>query len=152
MAMPRQKVIVLGLGLTIVVATVGCRDGTAPSVPTQFLLHDISGHQLPTSVSAPPGLTILSASLTLEDGGKAELVEQVQDPGGNATTLTNTVGYFVFNGQIAIKGFIEPCPIDALCPETTYNGTVSDQTLSLLVAAFSIDGSIVYNYRIAPTL
>jgi hypothetical protein len=147
MQLSRQQVLLL-----LFVATVGCRDGMAPSVPTQFVLHDISGHQLPTSFSAPPGLTILSASLTLKDGGKAELVAQVQDPGGNATTLTNTVDYFVFNGRIAIKGFVEPCPIDALCPETTYNGTVSDQTLSLVVAAFSIDGSIVYNYRIAPTL
>jgi hypothetical protein len=139
--------------LLLFAATIGCHDTTAPlKIPSQFLLENINGRQVPTYLSAMPGLTptILGASLTLEDAGKAEMTEHRREFDGTETTVTNTFDYKIDGNQIEVGSFV-PCPPNANCVGA-YKGTISGQTLSLTIAELSIDGSIVYNYRIAPTL
>ena len=135
----------------LLVLTIACHDSTAPlTIPAQFELENINGRQLPTSYSTQ-GLTILSATLTLDNGRAALLVERLQASGGIEFTFTSILSYSIDSDQIKITGLFEPCDPSANCATTTRTGTISDQTLSLIVAAFSIDGSIVYNYRIAAT-
>jgi hypothetical protein len=139
--------------LLLFAATIGCHDTTAPfKIPTQFLLENINGRQVPTYLSATPGLTptILGASLTFEEAGKAVMTEDRREFDGTETTITNTFDYKIHGNAFEV-GFFGPCPPNANCVGT-YKGTISGQTLSLTIAALSIDGSIIYNYRIAPTL
>jgi hypothetical protein len=78
------------------------------------------------------------------------MTEHRQEFDGTETTITNTFDYKIHGNEFEIGSF-EPCPPNANCVGT-YKGTISGQTLSLTIAALSIDGSIIYNYRIAPTL
>ena len=137
----------------LLVATIACRDATAPlTLPAQFNLENINGRPVPTFFSPTPGLTptILSASLTLDNAGKAVMTEHRREFDGTETTITNTFDYRIKGNQIEIGSF-QPCPPNANCIGTL-KGTISGEALSLTVVAISIDGSIVYNYRIAPTL
>ena len=139
--------------LLLLVSTIGCTDSTGPlTLPAQFDLENINGRQLPTYFSPTPGLTptILSASLTLDNAGKAVMTEHRRAFDGTEATITNTFDYKIKDNQIEIGSF-EPCPINAICIGTL-KGTISGETLSLIVVQVSINGSIVYNYRIAPTL
>jgi hypothetical protein len=134
-------------------ATIGCSDTTAPvKIPTQFVLENINGRQLPTYLSATPGLTptILWASLTLEEAGKAVMTEHRREFDGTETTITNNFDYKIHGNAFEV-GFFGTCPPNANC-FGTYKGTISAQALSLTIAALSIDGSIIYNYGLAPTL
>lgn len=137
----------------LLVATIGCHDTTAPlKLPAQFELENINGRQVPTYFSSTPGLTptILAASLTLDNAGKAVMSEHRRAFDGAETTIKNTFDYRIQGNQIEV-GYFGSCPINANCVGT-YKGTISGETLSLIVVEISIDGSIVYNYRVAPTL
>jgi hypothetical protein len=148
MRLTRQKAFLL-----LLVSTIGCHDTTAPlTLPAQFNLENINGRPVPTFFSPTPGLTptILSASLTLDAAGKAVMSEHRRSFDGIETTITNTFDYRIKGNQIEIGSF-QPCPPNANCIGTL-KGTISGEALSLTVVAISINGSIVYNYRIAPTL
>ena len=139
--------------LLLLVSTIGCTDSTGPlTLPAQFELENISGRQLPTYFSTTPGLTptILSASLTLDNAGKAVMTEHRREFDGTEATITNTFDYRIKDNHIEIGSF-EPCPINAMCIGTL-KGTISGETLSLIGVQISINASIIYNYRSAPTL
>ena len=142
--------------LLLLAATIGCRDTTAPlKLPAQFELVNINGRPVPTFFSPTPGLTptILSASLTLDNAGMAVMTEHRREFDGTETTRTNTLVYRIKGNQIVISCFQPPAiasPIDLLC--VSYTGTISGETLGLIVVPGSIDSSVIYNYRAAPTL
>lgn len=139
--------------LLLLVSTLGCHDSTAPlTLPAQFELENINGRPVPTYFSSTPGPTptILSASLTLDNAGKAVMSEHRREFDGTEATITNTFDYRITGNQIEV-GYFGPCPINANC-FGTYKGTISGMTLSLTIVQVSIDGSIIYNYRMAPTL
>jgi hypothetical protein len=139
--------------LLLFAATIGCHDSTAPiRIPTQFVLENINGRPLPTYLAPTPGLTpdILSASLTFEEDGKAVMTEHRREFDGTETTVRNTFDYRIHGNNVEVGSFT-PCAPNANCLGT-YKGTISGAALSLTIVAFSIDGSIIYNYRIAPTL
>ena len=141
-----QKAFVLALALTL-----GCHDSTAPLVlSAQFELENINGRQLPTYFFATPGLTatILSAGLTLDDGGKAVMTEHRQEFDGTETTYTNTFDYRIKDTKIEIGRF-EPCPPNANCVGIR-SGTIAGSTLTLLMQTTNL-GPIIYTYRIVPT-
>ncbi len=139
--------------LLLIVSTIACHDSTAPfALPAQFNLENINGRQLPTYFSPTPGLTptIVWASLTLDNTGKATMIEHRLEFDGTETTITNTLDYRIKGNQIEIGSF-EPCPPNANCA-ANFTGTISGEALSLIIVQLSIDGSITYNYRKAPTL
>ena len=139
--------------LLLLVSTIGCHDSTAPlALPAQFNLENINGRQLPTYFSPTPGLTptIVWASLTLDNAGKAVMIEHRLAFDGTETTITNTLDYRIKGNQIEIGSF-EPCAPNANCA-ANFIGTISGEALSLIIVQISIDGSITYNYRKAPTL
>jgi hypothetical protein len=138
--------------LLLFAATIGCHDTTGPiRIPTQFVLENINGRPVPTFLLATPGLTptILWASLTFEEAGKAVMSEHRRAFDGTETTITNTFDYRIHGNQVEVGSFT-PCAPNANCIGT-YKGTIAGVTLSLTIT-LSIDGPIIYNYRIAPTL
>lgn len=134
----------------VLILAIACHDSTAPlRLPAQFALTDISHRPLPTTYA---NLTILSAILTLEQNtGRAVLVEQLRS-GGIDGTFTNVLSYSIDGNRIKINGMLQPCPVDAQCVNTTYTGTISEQALNLVSPEITIDGPVVYNYRITSTL
>jgi hypothetical protein len=142
--------------LLLLVATIGCRDTTAPlKLPAQFELVNINGRPVPTFFSPTPGLTptILSASLTLYEAGQAVMTEHRREFDGTETTRTANLVYRIRGNQLVLSCFQPPAissPIDLLC--VSYTGTISVESLSLIIVPGAIDGIVVYNYRPALTL
>jgi len=141
MRLPRQQAFAL-----LLVAAIGCSDSISPKLPATFDLENINGRGLPTFYSPTPGLTptILFASLTLDNNGKAFWLEARQESDGTQTIINNTFDYKITFNQIEIGSF-SPCAANANCMGT-YKGTISNETLSLNVQATD-GGAIVYNYR-----
>ena len=141
MRLPRQQAFAL-----LLVAAIGCSDSISPKLPATFDLENINGRGLPTFYSPTPGLTptILFASLTLDNNGKAFWLETRREFDGTQTSIRNTFDYRITLNQIAIGSF-SPCAANANCMGT-YKGTISNETLSLNVQATDA-GAIVYNYR-----
>ena len=141
MRLPRQQAFAL-----LLVAAFGCNDSIAPTLPATFDLLNINGRGLPTFYSPTPGLTptILFASLTLDNNGKAFWLEARRESDGTQTTINNTFDYKITFNQIEIGSF-SPCAANANCMGT-YKGTISNETLSLNVQATNA-GAIIYNYR-----
>ena len=140
-----QKALVLALAVTL-----GCHDSTAPLIlPAQFELANVSGRPLPTYFLSVPGftVTVLSASLTLDDAGKAVMTEHLREYNGIEATTTSTFDYKIKDNRIEIGGF-QPCPINANCIGIRV-GTISGETLSLIMQEAD-NGPVVYNYRIVP--
>lgn len=136
--------------ILVLVSAIGCDDGTGPlALPAQFELVNINGRQLPTYFSATPGNTptILSASVALDNAGQAVITEHRREFDGVERTITNTSDYTIRDNQIEINSFA-PCPINASCIGTV-DGMISGEALSLIVVQISINGAIIYNYRIA---
>jgi len=151
MRLPRQQAFAL-----LLVAAIGCNDSIGPKLPATFDLVNINGRGLPTFFSPTPGQTptILFASLTLDNNGKAFWLEGRRESDGTQTIINNTfdykitfnqtqIGKIMFN-QIEIGSF-SPCAANANCMGT-YKGTISNETLSLNVQATNA-GAIIYNYR-----
>lgn len=135
--------------LLLLVSAIACNDATGPvSLPAQFELVNINGRPLPTPLAFTPGLTatILSASLRLDDSGKAVMTENRTLFDGTPATSTTTLDYRI-NGNDIEVGCFQGAPIT--CVSTHFSGTISRTTLSLIIVAVSIDGSITYNYRLA---
>jgi hypothetical protein len=141
MRLPRQQAFAL-----LIVAAIGCNDSVGPKLPATFDLVNINGRELPTFLSPTPGLTptILFASLTLDNNGKAFWLEARRESDGTQTILNNTFDYRLTFNQIEIGSF-SPCAANANCMGT-YKGTISNETLSLNVQTTDA-GAIVYNYR-----
>jgi hypothetical protein len=141
MRLPRQQALTL-----LLVAAIGCNDSIGPKLPATFDLVNINGRGLPTFYSPTPGLTptILFASLTLDNNGKAFWLEARRESDGTQTTINNTFDYRITLNQIEIGSF-SPCAANANCMGT-YKGTISNETLSLNVQATNA-GAIIYNYR-----
>jgi hypothetical protein len=140
--------------LLLLAATIGCSDTTAPiKVPAQFLLANINGRPVPTYFSPTPGNppTILSASLSFYEAGQAVMTEHREAVDGTETTITANLVYRIRGNQLALSCFQPPsidAPIDLLC--VSYTGTISRENLSLIIVPGP--GSVIYNYRPAPTL
>jgi hypothetical protein len=149
MRLSRQKAFLL-----LLAATIGCSDTTAPiKVPTQFDLVNINGRPIPTYFSPTPGLTpnILWASLSFYEAGQAVMTEHRQEVDGAETTRTANLVYRIRGKQLVLSCFQPPVidsPIDLLC--VSYTGTISADSLSLIRVPGP--GSVIYNYRPAPTL
>ena len=141
MRLPRQQAFAL-----LLVAAIGCNDSIGPKLPATFDLVNINGRGLPTFFSSTPGQTptILFASLTLDNNGKAFWLEGRRESDGTQTIINNTFDYKITFNQIEIGSF-SPCAANANCMGT-YKGTISNETLSLNVQATDA-GAIVYNYR-----
>jgi hypothetical protein len=141
MRLPRQQAFAF-----LLVAAIGCNDSIGPKLPATFDLVNINGRGLPTFYSPTPGLTptILFASLTLDNKGKAFWLEGRQEPDGTQTIINSTFDYRITSNQIEIGSF-SPCAANANCMGT-YKGTISDETLSLNVQTTDA-GAIIYNYR-----
>ena len=141
MRLPRQQAFAL-----LLVAAIGCNDSIGPKLPATFDLENINGRGLPTFYSPTPGLTptILFASLTLDNNGKAFWLEARRESDGTQTIINSTFDYKITFNQIEIGSF-SPCAANANCMGT-YKGTISNETLSLNVQATDA-GAIVYNYR-----
>jgi hypothetical protein len=141
MRLPRQQAFAL-----LLVAAIGCNDSIGPKLPATFDLVNINGRGLPTFLSPTPGLTptILFASLTLDNNGKAFWLEARREFDGTQTTINYTFDYRITFNQIEIGSF-SPCPDNANCVGT-YKGTISNEALSLNVQATDA-GAIIYNYR-----
>ena len=139
-----QKVFLLLLS-----STIACSDSAAPvPVPSYFVLQAINGRQLPTYFSAQSNITILSASLGLDGMGKANMTEvrrKIIQGIPTETHYTTIFDYRIHGDQIEIGSF-KPCPINAVCASNRI-GTISNGVLSLTIIPVSIDGSIVYQYR-----
>lgn len=140
-------------------SALACRDSTGlVRLTAQFQLANINGRPVPTYLSPTPGLTptILSASLTLDNSGKVVITEHRREWNGTETTTTNTLDYRINDNRIDI-GCFQPLPdipgvgVGTFACIASYTGTISGITLSLIVGPPS-NGSIIYNYRIAPTL
>ena len=131
----------------LLLATLACSASTAPvQYPAYFGLANINGRPVPTPPSPlmGPAPTVLSASVTL-DGHKATMAESRREIDGTISQTKYVFDYKITGSQIEIGSF-SPCGETANCIGT-YKGTVSNDALSLMIAAYSIDGSIVYNYR-----
>jgi hypothetical protein len=142
--------------LLLLAATIGCSDATAPiKVPAQFDLVNINGRPIPTYFSPTPGLTpnILGASLSFYEAGQAVMTEHRQEFDGTETTRTANLVYRIRGNQVVLSCFQPPsisAPIDLLC--VSYTGTISAQSLSLIIVPGATDGIVIYNYRPALTL
>lgn len=140
--------------LLLLAATIGCGDTTAPiKVPAQFDLVNINGRPVPTYFSPTPGLTpnILWASLSFYEAGQAVMTEHREEVDGTETTRTANLVYRIKGNQLVLSCFQPPAisaPIDLLC--VSYTGTISADSLSLIFVPGP--GSVIYNYRPAPTL
>jgi len=141
MRLPRQQALTF-----LLVAAIGCNDSIGPKLPATFDLVNVNGRGLPTFYSPTPGLTptILFASLTLDNKGKAFWLEGRQESDGTQTIINYTFDYRITFNQIEIGSF-SPCPANANCIGT-YKGTISNETLSLNVQTTDA-GAIIYNYR-----
>ena len=142
--------------LLLLLATIACRDTTAPiKIPAQFDLVNINGRPVPTYFSPTPGNppTILSASLSFYEAGRAVMTENREDVNSTETTTTANLVYRIKGNQLVLSCFLPPvidAPIDLLC--VSYTGTISAESLSLIIVPGAIDGIVVYNYRPALTL
>jgi hypothetical protein len=135
-------------------SAIACHDSTGPvTITAEFELANINGRPVPTYLSPTPGLTptILSASLTFDKSRKVVMTEHRREWDGTETTTTTTFDYRINDNKIEI-GCLEPAPVISGVGVGTvvcignYTGTISGKALSLVVAALSIDGSIIYNY------
>jgi hypothetical protein len=151
MRISRQKAFLL-----LLAATIGCTDTTAPiKVPAQFDLVNINGRPIPTYFSPTPGNppTILWASLSFYEAGQAVMTERRQEFDGTETTRTANLVYRIKGNQLVLSCFQPPvldAPVDPLC--ASYTGTISAESLSLIIVPGAIDGLVIYNYRPALTL
>jgi hypothetical protein len=131
----------------LLVAAVACNDSTGPKLPATFALVDINGRALPTypSPTPDPSSTVVSAYLNLDNAGRALWLERRRAQDGTETAISLTFAYAIRGNRIDI-GPTEPCPPNANC--ISYSGSISKDTLSLVFGRNSIDGPVVYNYRV----
>jgi hypothetical protein len=132
--------------LMVLISSVGCHEVTSPVAVTAFyMLITIDGRALPTFLSPiPESPTVLSSSLTLDNAGKAVIVEHRQDMFQGDTTFRNTYDYTI-NGNEIVIGSSQACPPGAICA-ASFVGTISNGHLSLVINPASINGRIVYDY------
>jgi len=131
----------------LLVATAACNDSTGPKLPATFALVDINGRALPTypSPTPDPSSTVLSAYLLLDNAGTAWWSERRRAQDGTETAIALTLAYAISGNRIDM-GPPEPCGPDANC--ISFSGSISKNALSLVVVQVSINGPIVYNYRV----
>lgn len=132
--------------LVVLISSVGCHEATSPvAVTTFYTLITIDGRALPTFLSPiPEAPTVLSSSLTLDNAGKAVIVEHRQDMFKVDTTLRNTYDYTI-NGNEIVMGSSQACPPGGICA-ADFVGTISNGHLRLVINPASINGQIVYDY------
>jgi len=144
MHLSRRSVLLVGI-----VSLLGCTDTSGPkTISALYDLQNINGRPLPTYFTTS-GPTIVSGTLMLDKSGGAILTE-TQEVNGVQSTNARTYTYSIENGTIHFE-LSPPCPINANCVAAPI-GTISGNTISLVVAQVSIDGEIVYNFKTAPTL
>ena len=137
-----------GVSLVVLVSTLACRSVSEPGrITADFVLDNINGRPLPTFVSPIPETpSILSATLHFDGSGRVVMTERLRDMIRGEVTETNTLDYR-FSGNMMEIGCFRPVPANLLC--LSYAGTISGDRLSL---AFVPTQSVIYNYKIAPTL
>ena len=132
--------------LGLLFAMVGCNDSTGPALPATFELVDINGRALPTypSPTPDPSSTVLSAYLLLDNDRTVWWSERRRALDGTETTIALSLDYMIRGNRIDIGP--TDCPPNANC--IAFSGSISRDTLSLVIVQVSINGPIVYNYRI----
>lgn len=143
-----QKLLVLGLGLTI-----GCHDSTAPVTPASklYVLQSVNGQPVPANTGG--STSIVWATLTLDAAGNATTVDHRQTI-FQGTSSENTIAirhqYRIRGDSIEI-GFFTPCPPGADCISNTF-GVVADSSIALTVSYIIYPTQpIIYFYRLVPT-
>ncbi len=136
------------VSLLVFASAIACHNATGPStISAHFVLQSINGRPLPTYLAATPGptATIISSSLTLDETGKAVIVEHRDDMFVGERTYTSTTSYTIRGLQIEI--FAEPCLayVGANCAENRVGKILNDR-LNLIINPSS-DFQIVYEYR-----
>jgi hypothetical protein len=148
MRLVSQKVLVLGLGLTI-----GCHDSTAPATPSSqlYVLESVNGQSVPVNLGG--STTIVWATLTLDVVGNATTVDHnrsVFQGDSSENTVSLRRQYRVRGDSIEIGSFT-PCPPGADCIGNTL-GVLADSSIALTVGYISFPSNpIIYLYRLIPT-
>jgi len=143
-----QKLLVLGLGLTI-----GCHDSTAPAAPASklYVLQSVNGQPVPVNTGG--STSIVWATLTLDAIGNATTVDHRQTifqgtPSENTTAIRHQ--YRIHGDSIEIGSF-SPCPPGAACISNTL-GVIADSSIALTVSYIIYPTQpIIYFYRLVPT-
>jgi hypothetical protein len=138
-----------GVFLTVLVSTLACRSVSEPArIAADFVLDNINGRPLPTFVSPiPEAPSIVSATLHFDRSGKVVTTELQRDMSQSEVSVTYTLDYRISGNRVEI-GCFGPDSASALCV-AGFSGTISGDGLSLTIGA---DQSVIYNYKIAPTL
>ncbi|MGH7651204.1 MAG: hypothetical protein ACREMS_05120 [Gemmatimonadaceae bacterium] len=135
--------------LVLLLSALACKETSGPSVVTAtFALHDINGRVLPTFLAATPGFTttIVSGSLTLDDSGRASIVEHRIEGNGTETDDTASYNYKISGNKIDFESSVICIAVDG-CPAPPVATIVGG---GLSVDRYPSGGAgIVYNYRIA---
>jgi hypothetical protein len=137
------------LSIVLVFSTLACRSVSEPArIAADFVLDNINGRPLPTFVSPIPEVpSIVSATLHFDRSGKVVMTELQRDMSQSEVRVTYTLDYRISGNRVDI-GCFGPAAASALCV-VGFSGTISDYGLSLMT---SPGQSVIYNYKIAPTL
>jgi hypothetical protein len=137
------------VSIVLLVSTLACRSVSEPGgIAADFVLDNINGRPLPTFVSPVPETpSIISATLHFDRSGKVVSSELQRDMTQGVVRVTYTLDYKI-SGNTVVIGCLDPASASALCA-VGFSGTISSDGLSLTL---SPGQSVVYNYKIAPTL
>ena len=137
------------VSIVLLVSTLACRSISEPAtIAADFVLDNIDGRPLPTFVSPVPETpSIISATLHFDRSGKVVSSELQRDMTQGEVRVTYTLDYKI-SGYTVVIGCLGPASASALCA-VGFSGTISVDGQSL---ALSPNQSVVYNYKIAPTL
>jgi hypothetical protein len=136
-----QKVSLVAFALII-----ACNDPAGPTaVSAHFALQSINGRPLPTYLAATPGptATILSSSLTLDNTGKAVIVEHRDDMWIGERTYTSTTTYTLRGSRLEIDG--QACLAYPECIGDRVGSILNDRLY--LTINPETDFPIVYEYH-----
>jgi hypothetical protein len=137
------------VSIVLLVSTLACQSVLEPTrIAADFVLDNINGRPLPTFFSPIPEMpSIVSATLHFDRSGKVVSSELQRDMTQGEVRVTYTLDYKIFGNRLEI-GCFGPDSASALCA-VGFSGTISGDGLTLTI---SPDQSVIYNYKIAPTL
>ena len=132
------------LASVAIVAIAGCHDSSAPLQPVNFLLSNIDGRPLPTTITPiPESPTVLSGSFLFDGGSHAIASERRRDMSGNEYQWTVRYRYTIA-GNVVRFDYDPPCggpAVDcAIIPKGTLDGP------HLLIDYSGGNNSLVYDY------
>jgi hypothetical protein len=132
---------------SIAITFTACTDNLAPAaIAGAYGLHDINGRPVPTYEAATPGATrtINTASVGLDFGGTADLIQDITEFGGTRDTVTTRYTYRI-KGHDLIFAFSPPCPPNASCISPPTGTITSSGDLELDMG--NSDLPIIYHFQ-----